>query len=607
MIKAICEQEAEKPSEVVSRQWSVGSSNNGLPSKEIDTDYERPSAICNPKLLRGDLDNIVLMALRKDPRRRYASVEQFSEDIRRYLDGLPVKAHKESVSYRASKFVRRNRIAVSAAVVILTTLIGAIVITSWEAHVARAERARAERRFNDVRKLADTYMFEFHDSIKDLPGSLPARQLLIKRALEYLDSLAAEAAGDRALQAELAQAYQRVGEISFDVDQIIASRQKAMSINQTLSAAEPANQDYRRALAESYTGLSDAMKIAGHTGLQLEYARRAVEVYPAPSNIADQSESDILVTEYLLLGLAQDSSGDTNSAIASARRAYEIQTVASAKNPNQKESLRALAITLGYVSHFLEDNGQYAEALNQSEQALEIARTQWRAEPSNVRYQRDVAMGAMRDGRLRAQLGQTAAALESLNSSLQQLESLSAADPGDKGHRFWLGVAYFTLANTLANSNQTGKASANYLKATSMTEQLVAADAKWWEAKRYLTDMYVNFGSLQTRNGQTSVAANYFRKAIELAEESSRIDPQNVLVRSGLARAYEGMAVLSMASAADPTEKTSGLREALDWYQKSLNIYEDMKRNGTLSGADAGRPGDLGTKIATCAAALNGQ
>jgi len=172
-----------------------------------------------------------------------------------------------------SKFVGRHRIGVAAALIVFITLIGGIVTTVWEAHAARVERTRAERRFQDVRKLANSFMFEFHDAISDLPGSLNARQLVVKRALEYLDSLAQEANGDRALQSELAQAYDKVGSLTFDVQQTIESHRKAMLLNEALVKADPQNSEYRKQLSESYNYMSDAMKIAGHSSDAIDFAK----------------------------------------------------------------------------------------------------------------------------------------------------------------------------------------------------------------------------------------------------------------------------------------------------------------------------------------------
>jgi len=172
------------------------------------------------KRLQGDLDNIVLTALRKEPERRYQSVEQFSEDLRRHLAGLPVSARKDTLGYRGAKFIRRNRIAAAAAALVLLFLVGGIIATTWQARraraqeaVARVEKARAERRFNEVRQLAHAVLFDYHDAIKDLPGATKVRERLVKDALAYLDVLSAEAGEDPSLKRELAAAYDRVGDV----------------------------------------------------------------------------------------------------------------------------------------------------------------------------------------------------------------------------------------------------------------------------------------------------------------------------------------------------------------------------------------------------------
>ena len=91
--RAIIEQQPIRPSTAIAK--SNGSSKPQTP----------------PKVLRGDLDNIMLMALRKEPDRRYQSVEQFSEDIRRHLESVPVIARRDTFGYRTAKFIRRNAMA----------------------------------------------------------------------------------------------------------------------------------------------------------------------------------------------------------------------------------------------------------------------------------------------------------------------------------------------------------------------------------------------------------------------------------------------------------------------------------------------------------------
>src|SRR5262249_33462082 len=163
--------------------------------------------------LTGDLDTIVLKAVRKEPSRRHATVQELSGDIRRQLSGLPALARGAALSYRAGKFALRHKAGLTAAALVALSLILGIVATARQARIAEANRAQAERRFNDVRKMANAFLFEFHQAIKDLPGSTPARELVVKRATEYLDSLSKEAQMDASLQRELATAFFRLGQI----------------------------------------------------------------------------------------------------------------------------------------------------------------------------------------------------------------------------------------------------------------------------------------------------------------------------------------------------------------------------------------------------------
>src|SRR5438874_4371927 len=102
------------------------------PSTAIGSNRNRHSEISNQKLLRGDLDNILLMALRKVPARRYQTVDQFADDIRRHLESRPVLARKDTIGYRTRKFARRNRVAVAAAFLILVSLIGGLIATALQ-------------------------------------------------------------------------------------------------------------------------------------------------------------------------------------------------------------------------------------------------------------------------------------------------------------------------------------------------------------------------------------------------------------------------------------------------------------------------------------------
>jgi tetratricopeptide (TPR) repeat protein len=174
-----------------------------------------PSAIAGPvaRQVRGDLDAIILKAMRRDPAARYASVERFDEDIERHLDRRPVAARRGTWRYLAGRFAARHKFSFAAGAAVLFALLAGLVAADHERRTAEAQRARAERHFASVRKLANTLIFEVHAQLENLPGSLKARETLVGTALEYLDALAAESAGDPALMFELAVAYRTIGDI----------------------------------------------------------------------------------------------------------------------------------------------------------------------------------------------------------------------------------------------------------------------------------------------------------------------------------------------------------------------------------------------------------
>ena len=157
-------------------------------------------------MLSGDLDTIILMALRKEPDRRYGSVEQFAEDVRRFLGGLPVMASPDTIRYRTSKFVRRHWAGITAVLGILLTLIAGIVVSLALYVESENQRALAERRFKDVRSLATSLLFDVHDAVAPLEGSTEARAFIVSSATDYLDELAGEAGDDLTLREELAGA-----------------------------------------------------------------------------------------------------------------------------------------------------------------------------------------------------------------------------------------------------------------------------------------------------------------------------------------------------------------------------------------------------------------
>ena len=150
--------------------------------------------------------------------------------------------------------MRRHRGAVAAAAAVFLALLAGMVGIAWQARVARAERARAEQRFNDVRVLANAFLFDVHDAVKDLAGSTPARQLMVQKGIEYLDKLAADAGNRADLRREFAAGYLRVGDVQGrplnpnlgDTAGALASYRKSVALYESLGVSDASPADLRR-------------------------------------------------------------------------------------------------------------------------------------------------------------------------------------------------------------------------------------------------------------------------------------------------------------------------------------------------------------------------
>jgi tetratricopeptide (TPR) repeat protein/tRNA A-37 threonylcarbamoyl transferase component Bud32 len=187
--RAICDTEIEEPSKAVSRT-------TGAPSRLA-------------RQLAGDLDNITLMAMRKEPERRYQSVEQFSEDIRRHLEGLPVVARKDTFGYRAGKFIRRQKAGVS---ILALLMILAVAMAVQSVRIAK-ERDRANQEAATAQAVTQSLvaMFEFADPGKARGGAITARELLDQGAEKVVRELKDQPVVQAKLLDTIGRLYQSIG------------------------------------------------------------------------------------------------------------------------------------------------------------------------------------------------------------------------------------------------------------------------------------------------------------------------------------------------------------------------------------------------------------
>src|SRR3989449_4643195 len=459
MERIISELEPERPSMVVQRMEAVASRDrrrtNALAPRPASGEGAAQKL---GRRLRGDLDNIVLMALRKEPQRRYASVEQLSEDIRRHLEGLPVIARTPTLRYRTSKFVRRHKVSVAAAATVAVALLLGIVVTTREARLA-------DRRFEDVRQLADALLFKLEPAVKDLPGATPARQLIVQEALTYLDGLARDASGNAELQGDLAEGYLRVGEVQHggdhadlgDADGALESYRKAGSIAAVLARRQPTNLAAKRYLARSEQGTGVILLMTGHAAQAIDSLRRAIAGFETltTADPRDTESAFHLADSYNALGdglgsrSITNSLGDPKGALENYQKALAIYERLVAAYPTSGHFQGGVAVGKAKIAEMHAAGGDSKAALESYGRARVAYETLSRAEPNNAQYRGNLGSIIQRVANVRLNMGNRAGALEDLNLLLEMARAIAAADPSDVNAQDGLFLAYFHVGRVL--------------------------------------------------------------------------------------------------------------------------------------------------------------
>lgn len=352
------------------------------------------------KLLRGDLDWIAMKALEKDRARRYGAPSELAADIRRCLNNEPIMARPPTAAYQAGKFVKRNKLALAVtAVFTLLALTGGIAIVR-EARVARLEQARAQQHFQSLRKLTNSLLFEFHDSIENLPGSTSARELVVRRALEYLEQIESEVHDDPATQRDLAAGYERIGRIRAEEGHPhlggIGSFQsandlyeKALAIRRQLVAADPRDPALQFELLGTMLNLARMSEQFGDLdrALALQQQRLTIEQGLAASHDSTDLRYNIAAS---LIGIGELNLwlGNYETALDYERRSLAMNQALLDADPENLKMLRGVWRSHGWTATVLRFDGKFAQGAAESRKALAISEQLAARDPNNSEYQR---------------------------------------------------------------------------------------------------------------------------------------------------------------------------------------------------------------------------
>ncbi len=479
------------------------------------------------RALKGDLDAIVARAMDTVPERRYASAQTLGDDVGRHLDGAPIEARRPSLRYLAGKLAARHRVALAVSAGALVLLLAAFAVTLWQVRVARAERARADRRFEEVRKLANSLIFTIHDAVAPLAGSTPVRRTIIAEALGYLERLAAEARDDRRLTIELARAYVRVGRVQGhpqvanlgDHDGAIASFRKAQDLVRALATSPDASLEAVAGYVEAGQALSQVLVVKGSRAEAIDRAEEAVAVADAFAGRTRGEPS----ARYLLATASFSAAAALGFPRSGAyfERALTLFEGLLADSPDDPVRQRNVALAEKYLGAYEEERNDFAAALRHHLRASEIDEGRVRRDPSNRLAQFDAAIDLGNIGLAYSRTGDPARAAGFHERSLAIREHLAATDPQDVLARSKVAFAHRQLARVYRDAGRPVDALSHARQAVAIFDDLGTSDAY---NRMELSDALVVLGEVQRVGGRTVESCAAYARALAIMPTVAEVD-----------------------------------------------------------------------------------
>ena len=401
-----------------------------------------------------EIDTIILKALSKERDRRYQTAGELARDIRHWLAGEAIEAKRDSHWYVIRKSIHRYRTPVTAAalvfVVVLVSAVGLAIMyqrqgvllteVQRQKDAAQSAEARATRRFNELRKLASAFIFDFDRLISDVAGSLPARELLVKTGLEYLDSLAEDVAPeDLDMQNELGVAYFRLGDVLSDPYQenlhnpeaALRNYQRGLPFMQRVHESLPGDTRPARELWKCYHKMAEVHGLLGNKAKRREFTDRARELNEAlrkahadDLGLRREHVFDLRTTAELLM--ADGKADEATRCFDEARRLIDGLIK---EQPDDSTLRHDLASVIGYQSNEFESRGELETARELRAEAVRWLQGLADANPNSSRFHTDHATALDRLAAVRQRRGRHEEAMAESRRSLEVTRRLADLEP----------------------------------------------------------------------------------------------------------------------------------------------------------------------------------
>ena len=445
---------------------------DGEPRRMSELVPDGPGAAARRRALRGDLDAIAAKALRKDRASRYASASELDDDLFRHLSLVPVQARRGAVNYRFGRWLLKNRALAGAAIVSNLVLLVGITITLAQVHEARIQRERAHRNFASLRTLTNDFLFDLHDAIASLPGSRPARKLVVDKAQVYLRTLADDAAGgagdDRAVDLDMGVSYRKLGDLQAmptnpnlgDPEGALANYAKSIALLQELAKGGPEANPARLELAHTWLSKASVLSYNAH------FVEAEQALHPAEAVLADLRQrlpDDLDVQQmqaqcYGALGWVRHERSDLAAFEKYAGMSEALLEKVLAARPDRADTLYRLQVAYARrTSSYLDrDNTPESARLSlaYAEKWRDVGQRLLAREPANPRYRAVLAEADEFIGAASERLGDSKRAAEAVGQGLVQLAEELRLDPNDDAALDMMVNLQVTLAKTLLDEHE---------------------------------------------------------------------------------------------------------------------------------------------------------
>jgi serine/threonine protein kinase len=587
-----------------------------------------PSAACatdpcvaglDPLRLKGDLDRIVLMAMEKDPARRYVSADDLDQDLRRFLERRPVRARRSTIIYRLSKFVARHKTVSLMAGATTSVLAALLLLFSLQ---SRAADARLKR----VETLADSAISDMTPKFQQSSASVELQASVFHSTLTYLDQLRHDSGNDPRLLLKLSKAYGRVGDIEGspgaaslgNTRNAIASYQEALRTAIAARNLLPGKESLQ-AVIEAYQQLGQIEFVSNNLWAAREHYQQSLLLARKLSGQmpADAEHNRLLAVNYFGLGHVQLNSFETDKAVESLRTGLRV--LGADPNGNEDHD-RSVAAFYGSLALALSELGDNRDAIATQKRGIAIAEDLARHFPTR-RVRRSLFslynnMVAILVGREILNAGEVREAPLYSRKSVALAEQLAAGDTTNVQARHDLAFAYVRMGDSLLTTNPT-EAHQWYRKSIALTKQLGTRSG----ALRALADQDETLAALLTK-AQASERVRLFQEANRIRQEIAEASPESALDRLHLMRSYcrlsdAELAMSNLAGAGryvnsvipffsefkltspslmvlrdlglcyetlgNVRRKARVIEESRQWHSKSLDIWNEWRRRGAAT------------------------